>query len=313
MSGYYDKKLGYYTIVEGVSSQDLGLHRLGFHLHLSTRGDLLDHLHGFADSIDDVVSKWSGEPAFNHLTANDIREGIEAIQSRSHPNFAQDDGANLNGNERAATIEQLYGVAKLAAAISHKGEQDVQNTKTSLWALRADIDRLHATQTNLTASLAPLQNDTHALKAFARLLNHRRHAADAVSNTLATQTARLEHNLAHTTAELTRSQTVITELQRALHNMAQQIDLLDTIARQNADVTEAKNQRIEELIQAAARDRGNLVELKDLLRMAREEKREGRRRRVVRSFERVFSDFLDGEVYVEMEEDEGEGKEKEEL
>ncbi|KAI6861518.1 hypothetical protein KC338_g6597 [Hortaea werneckii] len=310
MSGYYDKKLGYYTIVNGVPTQNSGPHHLGFHLHLSTRGDLLDHLHGFSDSIDDVVSKWSGEPAFNHLTANDIREGIQSIQSRSHPNFAQDDGANLKGNERAATIEQLYGVAKLAAAISHKNEQDVQNTKTSLWALRADIDRLHATQTNLTAYLAPLQNATHALKAFARFLNHRRHAAAAVSNTLATQTARLEQNLIHTTTELTQSQALITDLQRAVQGMAQQIELLGTIARQNADVTEAKNQRIEELIQAAARDRGNLVELKDLLRMAREEKRAGRRRRVVRSFERVFRDFLDGEVYVEVEEEEGEEEEE---
>ncbi|KAI7279918.1 hypothetical protein KC345_g5076 [Hortaea werneckii] len=309
MSGYYDKKLGYYTSVEGVSTQDLGLHRLGFHLHLSTRGDLLDHLHGFADSIDDVFSKWSGEPAFSHLTANDIREGIKSIQSRSHPNFAQDDGANLKGNERAATIEQLYGVAKLAAAISHKNEQDVQNTKTSLWALRADIDRLHATQTNLTAHLTPLQYDTHALKAFARFLNHHRHAAVAVSNHLATQTARLEHNLAHTTAELTRSQTTITDLQRAMQGMAQQVELLGTVARQNANVNEAKNQRIEELNQAAARDRGNLVELEDLLRMAREEKRERRRRRVVRSFERVFRGFLDGDVYVEVEE-EGEGEEE---
>ncbi|GAB1725321.1 hypothetical protein NU195Hw_g4069t1 [Hortaea werneckii] len=308
MSGYYDKKLGYYTIVNGVSTQNSGPHHLGFHLHLSTRGDLLDHLHGFSDSIDNVVSKWSGEPAFSHLTANDIREGIEAIQFRSHPNVAQDDGANLKGNERGATIEQLYGVAKLAAAISHKNEQDVQNTKTSLWALRADLDQLHATQTNLTAHLPPLQNNTTNLKAAAHFLNHRLNTLDATSQTLATTTTLLEQNLIHTTTELTRSQTTITDLQRAVQGMAQQIELLSTIARQNADVTEAKNQRIEELIQAAARDRGNLVELKDLLMTAREEKRAGRRRRVVRSFERVFRDFLDGEVYVEVEEEEDEEK-----
>ncbi|KAI7217005.1 hypothetical protein KC343_g3250 [Hortaea werneckii] len=281
MSGYYDKKLGYYTFVNGVSTQNSGPHHLGFHLHLSTRGDSLDHLHGFSDSIDDVISKWSGEPAFNHLTANDIREGIEAIQFRSHPNFAQDDGANLKGYERAATIEQLYGVAKLAAAISHTNEQDVQNTKTSLWALRADLDRLHATQTNLTAHIPPLQNNTTNLKAAAQFLNHRLNTLDATSHNLATTTTLLEQNLIHTTTELTQSQTQIADLQRAVQGMVQQIELLSTIARQNADVTEAKNQRIEELIQAAARDRGNLVELKDL-------------------------DFLDGEVYVEVEEEEDE-------
>ncbi|KAI6792488.1 hypothetical protein KC363_g5099 [Hortaea werneckii] len=309
MSGYYDKKLGYYTIVTGESTQDLGPPPLGFHLHLSTRGDLLDHLHGFADSIDDVVSKWSGEPAFSHLTANDIREGIESIQSRSDPSSGLDHGVNPDGNKHNATIEQLYGVAKLAAAASNKTEQDAQNAKASLWALQAEIHRMHANQTNLIAQLPAIQNNITNLKAGARFLNHSCNAAGEVANTLAANTTRLEHHLNHTTAELTRSQTTIAELQGAMHGMAQQIELLGTIARQNADVTGAKNQRIEELIQAAARDRGNLVELKDLLRMTREVKQEERRRRVIRSFERVFTDFLDSDVYVGVED---EGRENEE-
>ncbi|KAI7345978.1 hypothetical protein KC354_g14454 [Hortaea werneckii] len=309
MSGYYEKKLGYYTIVTGESTQDLGPHPLGFHLHLSTRGDLLDHLHGFADSIDDVVSKWSGEPAFSHLTANDIREGIESIQSRSDPSSGLDHGANPDGNKHNATIEQLYGIAKLAAGIFNKTGQDAQTTNANLRALQADIHRLHANQTNLIAQLPAIQNNITNLKAGHRFLDDRRLAGGQVANTLAANTTRLEHLLNHTTAELTRSQNTIAELQGAMHGMAQQIELLGTIARQNADVTEAKNQRIEELIQAAARDRGNLVQLKDLLRMAREETREGRRRRVIRSFERVFDDFLHSNVYVGVED---EGRENEE-
>ncbi|KAI6900009.1 hypothetical protein KC318_g8692 [Hortaea werneckii] len=313
MSGYYNKKLGYYTLVKEPNFQYSEPQNIGFHLHLSTRGDLLDHTHRFPDSIDAVVCKWSSEAAFSHIDGNDIRERIESIQSRSHPHPGLDHGdnlnggENLNGNEHTATIEQLYNVAKLAATISNRTSHDAQTTTANLTALQADIHSLQATQTNLTAHLPPLQNDTNNLKAVTQFLNHRlTTTADTLSNNLTTNTTRLEHNLATTTAELVRSRTHIADLQRAMQEMAQQLDLLRTLARQNADVTEAKNHRIEALIQAAARDRGNLEELKGLLRMAREEKREGRRRRVVRSFERVFTGFLESEVWVDVEEEDGE-------
>ncbi|KAI7214470.1 hypothetical protein KC333_g6001 [Hortaea werneckii] len=313
MSGYYNKKLGYYTIFKGPSPQYLEPQNIGFHLHLSTRGDLLDHTHRFSDSIDNVVSKWSQEPAFSHLSANDIREGIESIQSKSHPSPGLDHGDNLYGNEHTATIEQLHSVAKYAATISNKTSQDTQTTHASLTALQADLHSLQASQTTLTAHLPPLQNDTNNLKAATQFLNHRlTTTADTLSHNLTTTTARLEHNLASTTAELTRSRSLIADLQRAMQDMTQQLDLLRTLARQHADVVEAKNHRIEALIQAAAQDRGNLVELKGLLRMAREEKREGRRRRVVRSFERVFHNFLDSEVWVDVEEEEEEEEGEEE-
>ncbi|KAI7553907.1 hypothetical protein KC331_g913 [Hortaea werneckii] len=313
MSGYYNKKLGYYTSVKETNFQYPEPQNIGFHLHLSTRGDLLDHTHRFSDSIDEAISQWNREPAFSHLNANDIREGIESIQSSSHPHPGLDHGANLNGNEHAATIEQLYGVAKYAATISNKTSQDAQTTNANLTALQADLHSLQATQTTLTAHLPPLQNDTNNLKAATQFLNHRlTTTADTLSHNLTTTTARLEHNLASTTAELTRSRTLIADLQRAIQGMTQQLDLLRALASQNADVAEAKNHRIEALIQAAAQDRGNLVELKGLLRMAREEKREGRRRRVVRSFERVFHNFLDSEVWVDVEEEEEDEEEGEE-
>ncbi|KAI7160350.1 hypothetical protein KC349_g3514 [Hortaea werneckii] len=281
MSGYYNKKLGYYTIIKGPSLQYLEPQNIGFHLHLSTRGDLIDHTHQFSDSIDAVSS--------SHL----------------HPGL--DHGNNLNGNEHAATIEQLYSVANLAATISNKTSQDAQTTNANLTALQANIHSLQATQTNLTAQLPPLQNDTNNLKAATQFLNHRlTTTANTLSHNLTTTTTRLEHNLATTTAELARSRATIADLQRAMQEMTQQLDLLRTLARQKADVTEARNHRIEALIQAAAQDRGNVVELKGLLRMAREEKREGRRRRVVRSFERVFTGFLDSEVWVDVEEEDGE-------
>ncbi|GAB1737159.1 hypothetical protein NU219Hw_g842t1 [Hortaea werneckii] len=311
MSGYYNKKLGYYTIVKEPTFQHPDPQNIGFHLHLSTRGDLLDHTHRFSASIDEAVSQWSGEAAFSHLTASDIREGIESIQFSSHPSSGLDRDDNLNGNEQAATIEQLYSVANFAATISNKTKQDAQTTNANLTALQTDIHTLQATQTNLTAHLPPLQNDTNNLKATTQFLNHRLNAADALSNNLATTTTQLSHNLAHTTAELARSLTLIADLQRTIQHTTQQIDLLRTLARQTADVAEAKNHRIETLIQAAARDRGNLEGLKGLLRMARGEKRERRRRRIVRSFERVFNDFLDSEVLVDVEEDEeGEGQEE---
>lgn len=303
MSGYYNKKLGYYTIVKEPNSQHPKPQNIGFHLHLSTRGDLLNHTHRFLNSIDGVVSQWSREPAFSHLTANDIREGIESIQSSSHPHSGLDHGTNLNGNEHAATIEQLYGIAKFAATISNKTSQDAQTTNANLTALQADFHSLQATQTNLNAHLPPLQNDTNNLKAVTQFLNHRLNTVDTLSHNLTTTTTRLEHNLASTTAELARSRTLIADLQRAMHIMAQQLDLLRTLARQNADVAEVKNARIEALIQAATQDRRNLEELEDLLRMARAEKRERRRRRIVRSFERVFTDFLDSEVWVDVEEE----------
>ncbi|KAI7227856.1 hypothetical protein KC330_g8182 [Hortaea werneckii] len=278
MSGYYNKKLGYYTFVKEPN----------FH-------------------VDEAVFQWSREATFSHLNANDIRESIESIKSSSHPHPGLDYGDNLNANEHTATIEQLYNVANLAATISNKTSQDTQTTNANLKALQADIHSLQATQTTLTASLPPLQNTTNNLQAATQFLNHRlTTTANTLSHNLTTTTARLEHNLATTTAELTRSLAPIADLQRAIQEMAQQLDLLRTLARQDADVAEAKNHRIEALIQAAARDRGNLVELKGLLRMARREKREGRRRRVVRSFERIFNQFLDEEVWVDVEEEEAE-------